>query len=245
MQRRDFVKAIVAASVSAKTMLGQQAAAPSVAPAAPPPSPPPAPTAPGPVPWMRGLMEVKPLSMTPLVPDAVAQTNAHFFSDRQMATLRRLSEILLPPIKGYPGALDAGTPEFLDFLIGASPPDRQQMYQSGLDRLDGEARQHFGTSFAALEKEQADQLLRPWLRSWMTDNPPQEPHAHFINVAHSDIRTATINSQAWSEAAGAAGQREMNEGLYWFPIEPDIHRESCAREGPAPTRLPTPNRRYS
>ncbi len=66
-------------------------------------------------------MEVKPLPMTPLVPDAVAQTNAYFFSDRQIATLRRLSEILLPPIKGYPGALDAGTPEFLDFLIGVSP----------------------------------------------------------------------------------------------------------------------------
>lgn len=240
MRWPDFVKAIVAASVSAKTMPGQQAAAPSLAPAAPPPTPPPAPMAPGPVPSMRGLMEVKPLSMTPLVPDAVAQNNAHFFSDRQMATLRRLSEILLPLINGYPGALGAATPEFLDFLIGASAPDRQQMYQSGLDRLDAQARQHFVTSFAALVKEQADQLLRPWLRSWMTDNPPQEPYAHFINVAHGDIRTATVNSQAWSEAPSAARQRELNEGLYWFPIEPDIHRESFAREGPAPTRLPLP-----
>ena len=141
MRRRDFVKAMVAASVSAPAILGQQAPAPAalVAPSAPPPAPPPA--APGPVPWMHGLMEVKPLPMTALVPDAVAQTNAHFFTDRQMATLRRLSEILLPPIKGYPGALDVGTPEFLDFLIGASPVDRRQMYQSGLDRLDAEAKQ--------------------------------------------------------------------------------------------------------
>src|SRR6204780_374249 len=104
MQRRDFVRGMLAASVAAKATLAQK-----------PTMPAPAATAPGPVPWMRGLMEVKPLSMTPLVPDAVAQTNAHFFSDRQMATLRRLSEILLPPINGYPGALDAATPEFLDF----------------------------------------------------------------------------------------------------------------------------------
>ncbi len=239
MRRRDFVKAMLAASVSTPAMLGQQAAPPappptSVAPSVPPPVPPP--TAPGPVPWMHGLMEVKPLPMTGLVPDAVAQTNAYFFTDRQIATLRRLSEILLPPIQGYPGALDAGTPEFLDFLLGVSPVDRQQLYQSGLDRLDAEARQHFGLSFAAVEKEQADQLLRPWLRTWMTDHPPAEPFADFINIAHSDIRTATINSQAWSEAAAnEAGHRDLNEGLYWYPIDPDIHRENAARECAAST----------
>jgi len=235
MRRRDFVKAVVAASVSARTMLGQQAATP-VAPSTPPPTP----AAPGPVPWMRGLMEVKPLSMTPIVPDAVAQTNAHFFTDRQMATLRRLSEILLPPSKDYPGAIEAGTPKFLDFLIGVSPSDRQQMYQSGLDRLDAESHQHFGVSFANVQPAQADQLLRPWLRTWMTDHPPTEPYAHFINVAHSDIRTATINSQAWSEAASATSQNEPDVGLYWFPVEPDLYRE-----GPAPGRRPTPQKRYS
>jgi hypothetical protein len=235
MRRRDFVKAMVAASVSAKTMFGQQAATP-VAPSTPPPTP----VAPGPVPWMRGLAEVKPLQMTPLIPDAVAQTNAHFFNDQQLVTLRRLSEILMPPLKGYPGATDAGTPEFLDFLIGVSPSDRQQMYQSGLDRLDAEAKQHFGVSFANVQPAQADQLLRPWLKTWMTDHPPAEPFAHFINIAHSDIRTATINSQAWSEAASAAGQNEPNVGLYWFPVEPDIYRESSAT-----TRGPAQHKRHS
>jgi Gluconate 2-dehydrogenase subunit 3 len=235
MQRRDFVKAIVATSVTANTALGQQTGTP-VAPSTPPPTP----TAPGPVPWMRGLIEAKPLPITPLVPDAVAHTNAHFFSDQQMATLRRLSEILMPPLKNYPGATDAGTPEFLDFLIGASPSDRQQMYQSGLDRLDEEAKQHFGVAFAAVDKQQADQLLRPWLKTWMTDHPPIEPYAHFINVAHSDIRTATINSQVWSEVATASGQQTPDTGLYWFPVDPDIHRESVA-----PPRRPTQNKRHS
>lgn len=188
MRRRDFVKAMVAASATAKTMLGQQSAAP-VAPSIPPATP----TAPGPVPWMRGLMEVKPLPIGSTVPDAVAQTNAYFFKEQQLATLRRLSEILLPPLRGYPGAKEAGTPEFIDFLIGVSPADRQQMYQSGLDRLDAEAKQYFGVAFSRLDKTQADHLLRPWLRTWMTDHPPTEPYARFINIAHSDIRTATIN----------------------------------------------------
>jgi hypothetical protein len=185
-------------------------------------------------------MEVKPLPMTPLVPDAIAQTDAHFFNKRQIATLRRLSEILMPPFKGYPGATDAGAPEFLDFLIGVSPVDRQQMYQSGLDRLDAEAKQHFSKSFAAVDAEQADQLLRPWLRTWTSDHPPMEPYAHFINVAHSDIRTATINSQAWAEAASAAGKEAPEMGLYWFPVDPDIHREA-----PTPVRRVAQNKRHS
>jgi hypothetical protein len=228
MRRRDFVKAIVAASATAQSMLGQQSAAPA-APSVPSETP----TAPGPVPWMRGLTEVKLLPIASIIPDAVAQTDAYFFNAQQLATLRRLSEILLPPLKGYPGAKEAGTPEFIDFLIGVSPTERQQMYQSGLDRLDAEAKQHFGVAFSALEKSQADQLIRPWLRTWMTDHPPTEPYARFINIAHSDIRTATINSQAWSDARRRAPDME----LYWFPVDPDIHRE-----GPASVRRPTQNK---
>jgi hypothetical protein len=205
--------------VGAKTALAQQPAKP----------PTPAATAPGPVPWMRGLMDVKPLPMTPLVPDAVAQTNSHFFSEQQMATLRHLSEILQPPYKSYPGAAQAGTPEFLDFLIGISPEDLQQMYQSGLDRLEAEAQQHFSKSFVSLDPAQADQLLRPWLRSWMSEHPPTEPYARFINLAHNDIRAATINSQPWSQAAQAAGQPTPNVDLYWYPIDPDLHHEGQMR----------------
>jgi hypothetical protein len=232
MRRRDFVKAMVAASASAKTMLGQETQTPPVAPSVPPA----AQKAPGPVPWMRGLMEVKPLSIASVVPDAVAQAEAYFFNEQQLATLRRLSEILVPPLKGYPGAKEAGTPEFIDFLIGVSPPERQQMYQSGLDRLNVEAHQHFGAPFSTLEKSQADQLIRPWLRTWMTDHPPTEPYARFINIAHSDIRTATINSQAWSDARIKTPDLE----LYWFPVDPDIYRE-----GPASVRRRTQGKRPS
>jgi Gluconate 2-dehydrogenase subunit 3 len=221
MERRNFLKAMVAASVVAPAALGQQSAAP-VAPSTPPPVP----TAPGPVPWMRGLLEVKSLPMTPLVPDAVAQTDAHFFSTQQMATLRRLCEILMPPLKGNPGAIDAGTPEFLDFLIGVSPSDRQQMYQSGLDWLDAEAKKHHGVSFAQVDDAKAGGLIQPWLRTWMNDHPPTDQNVAFINVAHGDIRTATINSQAWSDAAHKAGRQAPGVGLYWYPIDPDLHRPS-------------------
>lgn len=218
MQRRDFVKAMIAATATAKSAMAQQPV--KALPAQPA-------TAPGPVPWMRGLMEVKPLPMTPLVPDAVAQTNAAFFSTQQVATLRRLGEILQPAYKGYPSATDAGTPEFLDFLIGASPDDRKHMYQSGLDRLDSEARHRFQKPFAEVDATQADQLIRPWLRPWMNEHPPTEPYELFINMVHNDIRAATVNSEPWSEAARKAGQQTPNVDLYWYPIDPDLHREAA------------------
>lgn len=216
MQRRDFVKAIVAATVSAKAATAQKPVA----------LPPPVPKAPAPEPWMRGLLETKPLAMTPLVPDAVAQTNAHFFTETQADTLRHLCELLQPAYKTYPGAIEAGAPDFLDFLIGASPADRQEMYQAGLDRLESEAHHRFQKPFAALAESEADQLIRPHLTTWLNDHPPTEPYARFINLAHSEIRTATVNSQAWSDAAHAAGERTPNVDLYWYPVDPDLHRNS-------------------
>jgi len=233
MKRRDFVKSLFAATVTAgtasATASGQQQTATPVAPAVPPPVP----SAPGPLPWMSGLDAAKPLPVAPLVPDAIAQTNANFFSETELATLRRLCEILLPPSKSYPGAIDADAPEFLDFLVGASPAATQQMYQSGLDRLNNEAKQHFSAAFAAVNKQQADQLLRPWLRTWTTDHPPTEPYAKFINLAHADIRTATVNSQAWSDAAKAHGHDSEGVGLYWYPVDPDLRRRNAQ---PAATR---------
>jgi len=206
---------MLAATVGAQSVLAQKPKAPA-----------PAATAPGPVPWMRGLQEAKPLPMSTLVPDAVAQTNVAFFTAPQMATLRRLGEIFQPAHKGYPSASQAGTPEFLDFLIGASPDDRKHLYQSGLDRLESESQQHFHKSFAEIDAAQADQLIRPWLRAWMSEHPPTEPYELFINIAHNDIRAATVNSQPWSEAARAAGQQTPNVDLFWYPIDPDLNHSS-------------------
>src|ERR1700733_5353349 len=138
MRRRDFVKAIVAVPISARTMLGQQADTK----AAPHPQEPVAPSA-----YPRGLSEPKAL-ITSSVPDAVATTQAHFFTEQQMATLGKLAAILTCAPKGYPSASEAGAVEFIDFLIGASPDDRKRMYQAGLDRLNAESKKEFHVPFA-------------------------------------------------------------------------------------------------
>jgi hypothetical protein len=209
MLRRDFVRAVVSVSLAPRLLLSQQTANP-----APPP--------PAPVPWVRGLNPRTPLPHTESV-DGIAETERRFFTAAQMATLVRLCDVLLPPIGDKPGALQAETPLFLDFLIGASPAARKKMYTGGLDWLDSESRKRYGKALAELDNGQADTLLKPWMRTWMSDHPPTEAHADFVNIAHEDIRTATVNSKAWSDVPSSDAQASTEAGLYWYPIEPDIY----------------------
>lgn len=195
----------------------------------------------------RGGRQPPPMSPA-TVPDLVATGDPHFFTHQQFATLRQLCVLMMPALNGYPSAVDAGVPEFLDFLVGATPTGRQQsyvaalvgsasarqvvtgstdrrlMYMAGLEQLESEARRRFSKSFAALNADQADALLAPALVPWMADHPPRDSFPRFVNVVHHDIRTATMNSAAWSAAAVAAGERVPGIGTYWSPIDPRIER---------------------
>ena len=208
MLRRDFVRAVLAVGAAPKLLLGQQAANP-----APPP--------PAPVPWLLGLTSKTPIPHVEAA-DQVAVAELRFFTPQQMATLTRLSDVLFPPMGQKPGAVQAQTPMFLDFLIGSSPDVRRKMYSEGLDWLDAEANKQFNLSFEKLSDAQADALLKPMLRTWMNDHPPAEQHADFLNIAHDDIRTATINSKAWFVVPEVGAEPRTAEELYWSPVEPDI-----------------------
>jgi hypothetical protein len=214
MRRRDFVRAVIAAAAAPKLLLAQNGSA------VPPPA--------APVPWTLGLSGVTPIPHTQIA-DAVALPDVRFFTPVQMATLERLSDVLVPPFGDKPGAIQAETPAFLDFFIGSSPADRRQMYRDGLDWLDAEAQKQFSMPFAKLEATQADRILQPWMRTWMSDHPPIEAHADFINIAHADIRSATINSRAWSDAPVSPAQESTSVELYWSPIEPDIYSSKITR----------------
>ncbi|HUV70983.1 MAG TPA: gluconate 2-dehydrogenase subunit 3 family protein [Terracidiphilus sp.] len=213
MQRRDFVRAVISVSLAPKVLLAQEAGSP-------------APSLPAPVPWTLGLNSKAPLPVTE-VADTVAAAELTFFTPRQMSTLTRLSDLLLPPIGGKPGALQAQTPEFLDFLVGSSPEPRRTMYSAGLDWLDAESHKAHKKPFASLDDAQAGAMLKPLLRTWMNDHPPTGPHVGFINIAHDDIRNATVNSKAWSEAPRVGAEESTAIGLFWSPIEPDTYGMSA------------------
>lgn len=193
MKRRRFIQTVAAAPAIA---------IPATAPAAQPAVP-------------RPQAEAPKFELSSL--DAVGETTTRFFSAVQLSTLRKLSNILMPAMNGMPGALEAGAPEFLDFLIGASAADRKQLYKNGLDTLQTQAQKKFGKAFADLNETQAGELLAPLRKPW-TYNPPTDPFERFLREVKADVRTATINSREYS-TAGSAGRRGGGMGQYWYPID--------------------------
>ncbi len=152
------------------------------------------------------------------VPDVAAEPEPRFFTPAQFAALRKVSDILMPAMNGAAGALDAKAPEFLDFLIGDSPTDRQRVYKAGLDALNEQAMKRFKQAFAGLDASQADTLMAPLRQTWTFDEP-SDPVAAFLRVAKQDVRTATVNSREYSAASTGVARRFGGGGQYWYPLD--------------------------
>jgi hypothetical protein len=151
--------------------------------------------------------------------EEVAEAAPRFFNAPQFAALKKLSEIIMPPMNSAPGALEAQVPEFLDFLIGSSPAERQQLYTVGLDRLNAQAKKEFNKSFAEVDAMQADKLLAPLRQPW-TYEPPADPLARFLIAAKQDVRTATLNSREYNTAGAASGGRRPGGiGQYLYSMD--------------------------
>src|SRR5258708_9939919 len=172
MLRRDFVRAVVSVSFAPRLLLSQQTANP-----APPP--------PAPVPWTLGLNPKTPLPHTEVI-EGMAETEQRFFTPVQMAALVRLCDVLLPPIGNKPGALQAETPLFLDFLIGSSPAARKKVYTGGLNWLNSEPQKRYREPFAKPDGTHAGAILKPSLRTLNSAHPPTQTPTRLVHIAQQD-----------------------------------------------------------
>ena len=219
MKRRKFVQSLLVAPVAPAVAAAGQAVGPKTTPQQQPV--PQANTPARQVP--RQPPQVPKLEVTAV--DLAGQAAPHYFTAAQFATLRKLGGILVPPLKNNPGALEAQAPEFLDFLIGVSPGDRQKLYQSGLDSIENQSKDRFQKSFCDLDAQEADKILRPLLvaRPWPEDLP-SDPLQNFMAQVHEDLRTATMNSREWAASSEKSGHRFTRgfrgSGYYWAPIDP-------------------------
>ena len=219
MKRRRFVQSIVAAPAASALFVevGEaQKAPPPGNPGNPAPGVPQNPTR-GAQPPGSASQELPRLEAS--VPDVAADTTPKFFTQTQFEALRHLCEFLHPAVDNRPGAVEAHAPEFLDFLIGESPAERQELYRKGLDALDSESGKRYRKPFAATTPAEADVILAPLRDAWQY-NPPASVLGRFLVAAKADVRTATVNSREYVAAAGGSGSRRMGGvGLYWYSLD--------------------------
>jgi gluconate 2-dehydrogenase gamma chain len=79
-----------------------------------------------------------------------------FFTATEYETLSRLADLIIPPTD-TPGAVAAGVPEYIDYVVHTNP-EHQSPMRDGLLRLD---QQSTGKRFIALPEQQQIDLLTP------------------------------------------------------------------------------------
>jgi gluconate 2-dehydrogenase gamma chain len=81
-----------------------------------------------------------------------------FFTAHEYETVRVLSDLIIPADERSGGAIAAGVPEFMDFIM-IDMPQRQVAMRGGLAWLDLECQRRFDRTFAAGSPAQRTELL--------------------------------------------------------------------------------------
>jgi hypothetical protein len=150
------------------------------------------------------------------IPDFAGTTVTKFFSPAQFGCFRRLTDVLYPAVSGVPGALEAGAPEFLDFLLFESPAARQTLYRNGVDELERRSRKALSVSFASADQVAAEKLLAPLHEPWTAD---PDSFTAFLRTAKQDVIQATESSHDWIRIMSKRVRSAGGVGMYWFPID--------------------------
>jgi hypothetical protein len=209
MKRRSLLRTVAAlpASALAQKAYAQQertAARDKGLPAGPPLVPP-------------GIEETPNTPVTPA--DQTSESRIRTFDAAQYAALTRLGDIIVPAWDGKPGARETNSAEFLDFLVGCSPPERIALYRSGLDRLDEMAQHRFAKRFAEITDEQAAELLVPLRQQWTYGKASGDQFSAFLFAAKSDLLRATVNSKGYIDAVSQTRRPRNASNFYWYAIE--------------------------
>ncbi len=156
--------------------------------------------------------------LTETAADGAGDRRPRLFAKEQMAALERLADLIMPKVGDRPGAIEAGVPGFLDFLIGESNAERRARYRGGLDKLNAEAARLYSKPFASVTAAEAKAILKPLREKW-TYHPPADPLARFLREAKEDLMQATFNSRQYAAALSRRNRSAAGMGAYFLPLD--------------------------
>lgn len=133
-----------------------------------------------------------------------------FFSESEWPVVRILCDLILPPDDRSVGAVEAGVPEFIDFMMRddevAGRTKRQVAMRGGLAWLEHLCRKRLGKGFAQLNDEQRGQILDEI--AWPDSTAPElSQGVAFFNSFRDLVATGFWSSKIGIEDLDYRGNR--------------------------------------
>jgi len=132
-----------------------------------------------------------------------------FLTTHEYATMRRLSDIIVPADEKSKGALDSGAAEYIDFLSSRSP-EFAEIFTGGLAWLDAAMEKRYQKKFVDASPEQ--QLAMCDLIAYRKNVSPElNPGIYFFRWARNVVVDAYYTSPVGMAALGYMGNSAMSE----------------------------------
>ena len=123
-----------------------------------------------------------------------APTTAKFFTPHEMATVRVLSDLVIPRDERSGSATDAKVPEFMDYMLHEASERTRVEMRGGLAWMDNEARKRFGTDFVHASHAQQTAILDDI--AWPKKTPPKlSQGAAFFSRFRDYVASGFFSSQ--------------------------------------------------
>lgn len=136
------------------------------------------------------------------------------FNEHEYATLRRLSELIMPGDDAAPSALESGASEFIDLLC-SNNNTLAATYTGGIAWMDDAMRRHHNSDFLSATPEQQTALLEMIAyRKNAANSPEMAPGIEFFRWTRMMVVDAYYTSKVGVKAVGYMG----NKGMAKFEI---------------------------
>ena len=128
-----------------------------------------------------------------------------FFNPHEYVTLVTLADLILPKDDRSMSASEAGTVEFIDYIV-AEQPERQTAMRGGIAWLDAECRRRFDKSFVQSAAAERTQVLDDiaWPRKARTE---LTPGVRFFTTLRDLVAAGFFSSRAGVAYLGYQGNR--------------------------------------
>ncbi|MDZ7637325.1 MAG: gluconate 2-dehydrogenase subunit 3 family protein [Bryobacterales bacterium] len=140
---------------------------------------------------------------------ATGAYKATFFTPHEMATMKRLAELVIPADESGPSAADVGAHEFIDLICGKAT-EIGNAYTGGLLWLDGAMMSKYGSKFVGAATAQQTEML-DLIAYKKNDSAVLRPGIEFFALARRMIADGYYTTRQGLKDVGFLGNKATSK----------------------------------